>query len=186
MLHRSQSSDAADVAVAVNESLPELSEWMPWCHAGYSQNEALEFITPRMQMWEERTECVFAIRGHDGLFLGTCGLNEIRHDRKAANLGYWLRTSATGRGHATEAAELAARFGIQQLGLMRIEIVVDVDNVRSQRVAERLGANREGVLINRLVMGDEFRDAVLYSITPETLKPESLEPESLKNARLSS
>ena len=84
------------------------------------------------------------------------------------NLGYWVRTSAAGRGAATRATRLAARFGFEQLGLHRIEIVAAIDNIGSQRVAEKAGAVREGVLRKRLLIRGKSQDAVLYSLIRET------------------
>jgi len=53
--------------------------------------------------------------------------------------------------------------------LLRIEIVAAVDNIPSQRVAEKAGARREGVLRNRLFINGESLDAVLFSLVPEDL-----------------
>jgi len=84
-----------------------------------------------------------------------------------ANLGYWVRTSAAGRGVATRAARLVARFGFAQLDLHRIEILAAVDNIGSQKVAEKAGAVREGVLRKRLLINGESQDAVIFSLLPE-------------------
>jgi RimJ/RimL family protein N-acetyltransferase len=86
-----------------------------------------------------------------------------------ANLGYWVRTSAAGRGVATNATRAAARFGFEQLGLRRIEIVAAVDNIPSQRVAEKAGAVREGILRQRLLIRGKSMDAVLFSLVREDL-----------------
>jgi RimJ/RimL family protein N-acetyltransferase len=67
------------------------------------------------------------------------------------------------------ATRLAARFGFEQLGLQRIEIVAAVGNVPSQRVAEKAGATREGVSRKRLLIHGESLDAVLFSLVPEDL-----------------
>src|SRR5437773_976393 len=99
-----------------------------------------------------------------GRFLGGVGINFINRVHQFANLGYWVRTSAAGRGVATRATRLAARFGFQALGLNRIEIVAAVDNIASQRVAERAGAVREGILRHRLSINGVPHDAVLFSL----------------------
>jgi RimJ/RimL family protein N-acetyltransferase len=63
-----------------------------------------------------------------------------------ANVGYWVRTSRTGQGIATAAVRLVARFGFEDLGLRRLELLIAVHNVASRRVAEKVGATLEGVL----------------------------------------
>ena len=78
--------------------------------------------------------------------LGGCGLSQINRNHRFANLYYWVRTSRTRQGVARRAIRLAARFGIESLGLQRVEVVVQVGNVASMRAAEGAGAQREGVL----------------------------------------
>jgi RimJ/RimL family protein N-acetyltransferase len=98
--------------------------------------------------------------------LGATGLNRIDSVGRWANLGYWLRTDAAGCGLATEAAAAVARFGFEDLRLRRIEIVADVENFASRRVAEKIGAALEGIARNRASIGDRRRDAAVYSLIP--------------------
>ncbi|MFO1474381.1 MAG: GNAT family protein [Lysobacterales bacterium] len=72
---------------------------------------------------------------------------------------------------ATRAAAHAAAFGFDELELARIEIVALPDNVASQRVAEKLGALREGVFRNRIVLAGGARDAVVFSLVPGATLP---------------
>lgn len=107
--------------------------------------------------------------------MGGVGLNFINRVHQVANLGYWVRTSAAGRGVATNAARLMARFGFEKIGLHRVEILAAVPNVASQRVAEKAGAIREAILRKRLLIGGESQDAVLFSLIPKDVGlPESL------------
>lgn len=63
-----------------------------------------------------------------------------------------------------------ARFGFEQLGLVRLELVIDVDNAASIRVAEKAGAVFDGVLRNRVVgQGGTPRPARMYSLVPGDL-----------------
>jgi ribosomal-protein-serine acetyltransferase len=162
--------DASALYEAVRESIPEVSVWLPWCHENYSIDESREFIGSREISSQGAEWYSFGIFETDGgRFLGGVGLNFINRVHQMANLGYWVRTSAAGRGVATAATRLAAKFGFEQLGLHRIEIVAAVDNVPSQRVAEKADARREGVLRNRLLIRGESVDAVLFSLVPEDL-----------------
>jgi RimJ/RimL family protein N-acetyltransferase len=86
-------------------------------------------------------------------------------DYQLANLGYWVRTSQVGRGVATQAVQLLARWAFSHTDLVRLEIVVAAGNETSQRVAEKAGAAREGLLRKRLQPHRRWHDALLYSIT---------------------
>ena len=162
--------DADLIYEAARESIPEMTPWMPWCHPDYSLQESRDWISNCSEKWEQGSEYNFAITDTlTGRYLGGCGLNDMRHDRNIANLGYWVRTSETKKGVATTTTLLLADFGINQLNLKRIEIVVDVDNIASQRVAEKSGATREGILRNRLAQNGEPTAAVMFSLIPQDL-----------------
>lgn len=162
--------DIDHLYVAVRESIAELSVWMPWCHADYSIEESKVWIESRAEAREKGTEYDFVITdSRNGFLLGGCGLNNINLAHRFANLGYWVRSTQAGKGVATAAALLVARFGLNELKLNRIEIIAATGNKASQRVAEKVGATREGVLRNRLVVRDKVYDGVMFSIVPGDL-----------------
>jgi RimJ/RimL family protein N-acetyltransferase len=140
---------------------------MPWCHEGYSIDEARTWVESRAEAWEAGTEYDFTIiEVSNGDYLGWCGLNNIYNTNQIVNLGYWVRTSRTNLGVATNAARLIAKLGFKNFELNRIEILVAVDNKQSQRVAEKAGATREGILRNRIIIHDKVIDAVMFSLIP--------------------
>jgi len=150
-------ADAAEIANAVQTSLPELEPWMPWASAAYDEQAARDWMA-------FPGEHPFVIVDDHELVVGTCGLNGIDEQNRRANLGYWLRSDHTGRGIATAATRLLADYGITALGLQRLEIVMSVHNAPSRRVAERVGASYEGVLRSRLMLRGVAHDAHSYSI----------------------
>src|SRR5215216_3453072 len=157
--------DAAHLYCAVRESLKELKPWMSWATAAYSEQTARDYITIARARWEEHTFYAFAIlRAHE--LLGACTLSSIHSLYRFCNLGYWVRTSCHGQGIAGRAAKLAARFAFQSLGLIRVEIVIGVENQASLRVAKKIGAHDEGILLNRMVIGKSIYDAHMYSLLP--------------------
>ena len=160
--------DASALYEAVRESIADVSPWLPWCHENYSIQESRDFIGSRAKASQDGEWYSFAVfEKESGRFLGGVGLNFFNRVHQMANLGYWVRTSAVGSGVATRATRLVARFGFEQLGLHRIEIVAAVDNIGSQRVAQKAGAVREGVLRKRLLIRGESQDAVMFSLIPE-------------------
>src|SRR5512140_1792086 len=165
-----QADDAPLVYEAATESVADIYPWMPWCHPGYTLEESEQWIKFCLVEREARRAFDFAV--HDqatGRFLGAVAINQIHPLHQYANLGYWVRTSCTGQGVAVAATRLCACFGFEELGLKRIEIVAAADNRRSQRVAEKVGATREGILRKRLKIGEVWHDAVMFSLVPEDL-----------------
>jgi RimJ/RimL family protein N-acetyltransferase len=90
------------------------------------------------------------------------------HERRAS-VGYWLAPAHRGRGIATRATRLMARWGFSELGVGRIELTCGPDNRASQRVAERVGFAREGVLRSHIAFKGGRRDSVIYSLLPADL-----------------
>jgi RimJ/RimL family protein N-acetyltransferase len=170
LLRAYRPGDCDPLYTAVHESFAELNRWLPWCHSGYTREDSAAWIEARPSAWVSGEEYCFVIADpHSGEMLGGCGLNQFDPARLRCNLGYWVRSSQTGRGIATAATRLLARFGLEALELERIEIVAAVGNTASQRVAEKAGAVREGVARRRLRVHGIQHDAVVYSFVRDDL-----------------
>jgi ribosomal-protein-serine acetyltransferase len=171
LLRAYRPDDVDGMYEAINESVPEISLWMDWCHPGYAREESETWIKSQDEPWEKGTAYSFTIiEKKSGIHIGGCGINQINTGNKFANLGYWVRTSQTKQGVATAATLLLAEWGFRELKLNRIEIIADTGNKISQHVAEKAGAKREGVLRNRLVIKGSPVDAVMFSLTPADFK----------------
>lgn len=165
LLRPFQLSDSTQLYEAVRESLAELKPWMSWATDRYSEMSAREYISVARARWEEHTFYAFAITCAEEI-LGACTLSSIHPIYHFCNLGYWVRTSYRGRGTAGRAAKLVARFAFERLGLIRVEIVIGVGNHASLRVADKIGAHDEGILLNRMVVGRSIYDAHMFSLLP--------------------
>ncbi|MFC5183125.1 precorrin-2 C(20)-methyltransferase [Actinomadura harenae] len=77
--------------------------------------------------------------------IGFIGLFRVDAIHDSCEVGYALRRSTRGRGHATEALRLTCDWALDDCGLHRIELRTLTDNVASMRVAEKSGFRREGV-----------------------------------------
>ncbi len=167
-LRRYDAADAEALHAAAEESVAEVFPWLPWCHPGYSLEEAQQWAASCEQPFVDGREYHFVIVDSIGRFLGACGLNQINPINRFANLGYWVRTSQTGRGVAPAAIRRLATFAFTETDLQRLEIVCAVGNHRSQRAAEKAGAQREGILRARLFLHGQSHDAVMYAIVRHT------------------
>lgn len=164
-------NDAQELYEAVRESIPEVQPWMSWCHPDYSIEETRQWLAMRAEVSEKGEDYGFRIADAESdRMLGGVGLGQINSLHRRGNLGYWIRTSTTRRGVATRATRLVARFGFEELKLIRIEIVAAVSNLASQRVAEKAGAVREGVMRKALLVHGISHDAVLTSLIEEDMK----------------
>ena len=163
--------DIENRLTAVKESFADVNPWMPWGNVDYSTEHCKNWIELCDKNWNQDTNYQFAIiDALDRVYLGGCGLSDINSADKMANMGYWVRSGSFKKGIATTAAQLLADFGFHRLKLNRIEILVAVENKASLRVAEKIGATREGVMRNRLRLHDVTHDAVMFSLVPTDIK----------------
>lgn len=175
VIRRYEPEDAERHFEAVSESIAQISPWMPWCHPAYSLEESCAWIEHCSRAWEEGSEYNFAVADPANHLLGSCGLNQFRPEHRLANLGYWIRTSATGRSVATTAVLKLIDFGFQETTFDRLEIVVALGNVASDRVAEKVGAIREGVAYDRLHLHCRPHDATIYAVLRSRYPPRSVQ-----------
>jgi RimJ/RimL family protein N-acetyltransferase len=170
MIRPYRAADTEALYEAARESINEVYPWLPWCRPGYTMDESSAYVMSRDDAWIKGQEYSFGIFDvRTGAYMGCAELNHIIREYRYANLGYWVRTSCTGRGIASTAARLLAQFGFEELGLQRIEIVAAVGNTGSRRAAEKTGAVQEGILRKRLVLHGQTHDAALYSLVVEDL-----------------
>lgn len=163
--------DVDAVFDAETESVEELRRWFWWCHPEHSRQRCAAWADSRAAAWQAGEEYSFLVmEAATETILGCVWLNAIDRTAMRGSLGYWIRTSCVGRGIASEAARLVVQWALAELKLQRIEIVTDLENRGSQRVAEKLGAMREGIARRRLRVNGQSRDAVVYSVLPGELR----------------
>jgi RimJ/RimL family protein N-acetyltransferase len=102
--------------------------------------------------------------GDAAAVLGCVSLFDVDAVNRSAATGYWLAARGRGRGAATHAVRLLTGWGFATLGLARIQLTCAPDNLASQRVAERCGFTREGLLRSQLAFKGGRRDTVVYGL----------------------
>jgi len=129
--------------------------------------DAQEHIEESRRLAAAGTEISFAIIHREtGLVAGSTCFLDIRPSHRGLEIGStWLGLAYQRTAINTECKYLLLRHAFQDLGAVRVTLKTDGRNQASQRAIERLGAVREGVLRQHMVMWDGFiRDTVYYSI----------------------
>lgn len=92
-------------------------------------------------------------------------LSSDRCRNKSAELGYAMSSKYWGKGIATLVVKQVVEAAFKEFPyLERLEAQVDVENMASQRVLEKAGFQREGVLRKYLFSKGKSRDMVMFSI----------------------
>ena len=108
----------------------------------------------------------FAIVDGDGHFVGVAVAPRIDREAATVELGYVVAAAHRGRGVATEALRLLSEWAFAELGVLRLELRIDVRNEASKRVAARGGYLREGTLRSLRLERERRADTEIWSRLP--------------------
>ncbi|MCX5690528.1 MAG: GNAT family protein [Planctomycetota bacterium] len=102
----------------------------------------------------------------DGTVVGTTSFLDIRPAHRGVEIGAtWIGSLWRGTIVNPQMKLLMLELAFERWCAIRVQLKCDARNVQSQRAIERLGARREGVLRQHMVLADGFvRDTVMYSI----------------------
>lgn len=156
--------DAAALLEIIERNRERLRRWLSWLDDHHDIEDVESLIANHGRDFVRGRSVRLGIQ-HRGQVAGIIGLQRINHADRTASLGYWIDAAHEGDGVVTRAAAAMCRYGIEQLGLGRIEIAAATDNARSIAVAERLGFHFEGILRCREWLYDHYVDHAVYSLT---------------------
>jgi RimJ/RimL family protein N-acetyltransferase len=164
--------EAAEINLAVHESFLELHQWMTWARHLPTMDESETFSRKCAAAFMLRQELNYRIYlKQDELFAGCITLFNIDWSIPRIEIGYWLRSRLRGAGYMTEAVSGLTALSMDSLKANRVEIRSDVNNLRSRRIAERLGFTLEGILRHHdRAPSGELRNTCLFAMTAEDWK----------------
>lgn len=132
-------------------------------HATFTREQVERFLAARPAATDRADWAV--TRAADGAFLGEVVLQELDASNESMSLRIALGgPHVFGRGYGTEATRLVLDFAFESVGLHRVGLEVFDFNTRAQRVYEKCGFVREGVLRDALLWNGTRHDTVVMSI----------------------
>lgn len=157
---------ATALTEAVRSSLPELKVWMPWATDSYDEAGARANLRSAIAAFVTQADFRYHMFDRSGRLVGSTGLHSLKWAVPRCEIGYWVRSDATGQGYAAAAVRALSQVGFEQLGVRRIDIRCDDENLASARVAEKCGYRLEGVLRNYSVGANgDVRHERVYALT---------------------
>jgi RimJ/RimL family protein N-acetyltransferase len=147
----------------------EIARWIPLIPIPYEEKHARAFLEDSLRRFDSGEGYGFAVLDAEtGALAGSIAIK--MQPFSSGHIGYWVAREARGRGVATTALKILSRWAVDGLGLKRLELVTDPENLASQRVAEKAGFRREGIMRSALEYQDGRRtDSVLFSLLPGEL-----------------
>ena len=145
---------------------------------GRETHRTIEDTRDYMQLqqlrYDERTVIRWGITlrndDHDQV-IGSCSLHHFDEGYHRAEIGYELNRAYWGQGIMPEAVSAVLTYGFTEMGLHRIEAVIDDANTRSKSLLLKLGFQYEGNLRQRFVSHNGFEDEYYYGLLHDEWRP---------------
>ena len=138
--------DAGALWAALDASRPELERWLPTAPFNTDVDSTRRYASASAVDWDLGRAFRLAIRDRTtGVLLGVVGVEGFSPLQRSVELGYWLRSDATGRGVVTEACRALIDWAFARLHVRRVVAASATDNHASLAVLRRLGFRSEGV-----------------------------------------
>lgn len=137
-------------------------------HAGWPPHKSIEDSKAIIKSILKQDNNFALVEKESGLLIGSCGLQKdpLRNNPLALMLGYWVGKEYWGKGYTLEAAQEIMNDGFKRLGIQLISVYCYEYNLRSQRVIEKLGFRKEGLLRQAVLrFNGDIIDELVYSMT---------------------
>ena len=132
---------------------------------GLTVEGAREWIIGGLEWWPKGIARFAIVLPPSDVCVGQVGV-QFDFAMRRAEAFYWVAPSARGRGVASEALDLVTRWAFADYDIARVQLATHLSNEASQRVAERCGFQREGVLRAWEPVKDSQPDVVMWSRLP--------------------
>jgi ribosomal-protein-serine acetyltransferase len=161
--------DVGPLNDAIEVSLCDLQPWLPWVE-GYDRGVAQRFVRESVAAWAERRAYDFTIRLTDqpDRHIGNVSIWQTSAQNDIGEVGYWIRSDESGKGYGAEATTRVVQLGFEEMGLHKVQLRIAVGNIRSERIAKKLGFVYEGTLRDEVKVADRWLDHTVWSL----LEPE--------------
>jgi RimJ/RimL family protein N-acetyltransferase len=146
-------------AIVAGCSDPEVARYIPLIPAPYTGEDARRWLSGADERWRTSRERSLAITIPDDDEL--LGVVSVRV-RPGGSIGYWLRPQSRGRGLMTEAVCAVTEWARTEHGLRDLSLTAHPGNLASQRVAEKAGFIRVGLVEHEPAFGDGTRQALRF------------------------
>lgn len=147
---------------------PDVTKYVPFGPNTLKESEEFVRMCIEYQYQEDRVDFELAvIERHDNKLIGACGIHISDKQNREGWIGYVLNKEYWGKGYGTDIAKILLNFGFNQLKLHRIYATCDPENLGSEKIMQKIGMKKEGLMRKNMWTKGSWRDSLLYAILEE-------------------
>jgi len=160
--------DAPQLHEALVESIDELREYLwflPWVGEKQTLASAEARCLAAEANFSQRSDFAYlAFDKSSGRLLASVGLHRTDWSLPKTEVGFWVRSSETGKGYATECVNELSDWALNILGAIRVDLITSEHNMGSRAVADACGFHLENTKQDDLEWPDsETKNICLYA-----------------------
>ncbi len=160
LLRTWQTEDAEALFEAIHKDRQHLSPWLAWVATTTRPEHTLEFIKTSQAQIRDQEALPLGIF-NNGNIIGSTGMHNWCRDTNRAQIGYWIDREHEGKGIVTRSLTALINYLFGNVGLNKVEIHFIKTNVRSARLAARLGFQTEGIIRNSVLNNGMAEDLII-------------------------
>ena len=162
-LRQLQLADAPALFAVVEANRPALREWLPWVDATNKAADSEAYIRGTLHDFKETRAFTCGIWSM-GRLVGVIGHNRIDWANRIGFPAYWLAPDSQGKGIMPLCCRAVIENAFTALQLNRLIVAVATDNLRAQKIPERLGFAKISTLCKAEWLYDRYVDHFIYSL----------------------
>ena len=138
-----------------------LSEWLPFVEETTDISYTQAYVQSVIDTESKELICVIFYKNN---LVGLVGTKDTDFGNRKTEIGYWLSETYQHKGIITKSCNALIQYAFNELDMNRIQIKAATGNYKSQRVAERLGFQREGIEREGELHAGGFVDLIVFSL----------------------
>lgn len=155
-------TDANELYSIIEKDRSRLNRWLPWVNHIQSVEEEVYFIQNEIPKTNDRSLWMATIVLNERA-VGVIDIHAINFDRHSGQIGYWIDQAVQGQGIMSKCLRKVVEVAKDDFNIHRLELITDVENWASQRVAEKNDFKKEGIMKEYIPHENgQYRDAVLF------------------------
>lgn len=156
-------NDATTYYGVIDKNRSRLKQWLGWLDRTNSVEDIKSFIQVGLDGFKAKKVFRFGIY-FSGEFSGIIELQSVDYINRMSEIGYWLADGYEGKGIMSQSVIALMDFAFNTLNLNKIVLEIATKNLKSNKLANRIGFKKDGVLRQNYWLYDHFVDHNVYSM----------------------
>lgn len=158
-----QPADAERLNCLIEDNFRHIKQWSAWLKDDRSIETTRAFIERNLAQFADRQGSALGV-WFEGEMAGQIEYNYLDWQNRKTEIGFWLGESFQGRGLITKSCRALIDYAFDELKLNRVEMRCGVENIKSRKIAEKLGFQQEGIIRQSEWLHERFVDFVIYGM----------------------